>query len=307
MSTTYAQWRASADKAEARRCIYLCGPETALRQEVIETTISIVNPSHLDYVSVDADHAATADIWADANAYPLTPNASRLVVVRNAQNLRDWTPLESWLNTVRRRPSTYLLFVSEDAEVPDAPHITLLRKRSHGQVVRCTRPNPTDLTAWVRRRAGLDVEMATRLLDNVHWNVADAADACRKLALFGGNPGPATVDAVCNPGPGNLVEFLLADEKVQALGAVHQLDQAALGLLAARVDLLGRMWAYAKAGVPAREIRDVPPFILVRYMQLVSRWNPKRCDHARRVLAVVEDAYRSGARDAIGEALVALW
>ncbi len=287
--------------------MYLCGPETVLRQEVIDTTLSIVRPSHLDYVSIDAQHASLAEVWMQAFAYPLTPNAPRLVVVRSADKLADWTPLASWLDHARRIPTTHLLFIADTHDVPDTDWITLLRKRSQGQVVRCTTPNERDLIAWVRRKGGLDVEMATRLLNHVHWNLADAADACAKLSLFAGNHGPATVDAVCRSAPGSLVEYLLADEKVQALAAVHQLDRAALGMLTARVDMLGQLWGYLKAGVPVREMRDIQPYLIAQYMPVAAKWHPKRCTHARRVLAVVEDAYRSGARDGVAEALVALW
>ncbi len=308
MSTTYAQWRVSADKAEARRCIYVCGPERLLVQEDIDTTLSIVGPSHLDHVSVSAQRVAGADVWAYANAYPLTPNAPRLVCVRDAEALSDWAPLAGWLNTARRRPSTHLLFVSGQPDVPDADHITLLRKRSQGQVVRCTTPNEADLIAWVRRRCDLDVDLAVRLLNRVDWNVPAAADACAKLAVLGlRHVAPGTVDAVCLPPAGDLVEYLLAGDKARAITAVDQLDTAAIALLAARVDILERLWRAARAGVPTREIRDVPQFLTARYLPLAARYHPKRCAHARRLLAVAEDAYRNGARSGVAEALVALW
>lgn len=307
MSTTYATWRASADKAEARRCIYVCGPERILVQEVIDTTLSIVNPSHLDYVTMSAERRSPAEVWLAASTYPLNPGAPRLVLVRDAEKLRHWGGLQGWLDNARRLPGTYLMFASNEPDVPNAEHITLLRKRSLGQVVRCTRPNETDLTAWVRRRSGLDVELSTRLLNHVDWELSAAADACAKLTLLGANLSASTVDAVCIPPAGDFVEYLLAEDKKQAIATTYQLDTAALGLLAARVDVLARLWVAARAGIPLREIRDVPQFLVARYHGTASRWHPKRCAHARRVLAVVEDVYRSGARDGVGEALVALW
>jgi DNA polymerase III delta subunit len=173
--------------------------------------------------------------------------------------------------------------------------------------VRCTRPNEADTIAWVRRHSGLDVELAVRLLNRVEWNLSAAHDACRKLALFDGIHSPAAVDAVCTGGTRTLVDCLLTDDKRRALAVVDQLDAAALALLATRVDTLGRLWTYVRAGVPVREMRDVAPFLIAEYLPLAGKWHPQRCAHARRVLAVVEDAYRNGARSAVGEALVALW
>ncbi len=257
---------------------------------------------------VDAAHESPAHVWALAGTYPITPDAPRLVHVRNADKLRDWSPLADWFTFCRRVPTTHLLF---ESRLPDPPStqdgpVAVLRDKRQGHLVRCSTPNPADLIAWVRRRSQLDADMAVRLLDRVNWNVSAGADACAKLALFPGSHGPKAIDAVAISEAGDFVDALLAGDKPAALAA-GPATTTTFTVLASRVDLLAALWRAARAGKTLREIHGVPPHLAARYLTLAGKYDPKRCAHARRVLAVTEDAYRGGARTGVTEALVALW
>jgi DNA polymerase III delta subunit len=304
---SYAQWRTSVDKGEVRRVIYVCGSERILVHEVVATTLNLVNPSHLDYVSLSAADAHTNEIWAAAFAYPLTPGAARLVYIRDADKVRSWAQMQPWFDHARRLPGVHLLFDSPAESVPDEPHLALIRARRHGQIVRCATPNKTDMIAWVRRRGRLDVTGAVRLLTRVGWSVPRAADACDKLTLFDARPSDASIDAVCHAADTDFIDALLAGDKPAALRVADTVDTSMLTTLAARVDLLARLHNAARLGHGASDIRGEWPHLVARYLPIARNYDPKRCAHIRQALAVTEDAYRSGARIGVPEALVAMW
>lgn len=306
---TYSQWRAAADRGEVRRATFVYGSEAVLVDEVVTTVTALVGPAAIDHVSLSCVDTPAPEVWAQARMYPVTPAAPRLVVARDAHALTSWAPLQPWLDTCRTLPKVYLLFVSAQPDLPDPTpaHVAVLTARRHGQVVKCSTPNTEDLLVWLRRRLPIDQAMAYRLLSNVGGDVSAAADAAGKLAVFDGAPGPASVDAVCATPTGEFVTALLTGDKPAAIAAAHTATLGTLTTLAARVDLLGDLWHAVRAGRSAREIRGHPPFLVHRYLPLARHYDPRRCAYARRVLAVVEDAYRSGARIGVIEALVALW
>ncbi len=319
---TYAQWRASVDAGEVRRCTWVCGDQRVLVDEVVATIRAALAVSDLDFIVVSAAETVAGDIWAATMQHPLKPGADRLVVIRDAESLTRWDPLRIWFDHTRQLPGVYLLFVSGEPDVPTvktggkakpAPHIELLQARRQGQVVRCAMPNDEDALTWARRRAGtLDQEMAHHLLRRVGGNLAAAADVCDKLALFDGNPSAATIDALTGERPDeSFVDALLAGHKRQALLVVQTMSDRDRGLalarLADRVDILARLWRLTRAAQSAKEIHGLPQFLVRQYLPYAKDYDPKRCAYSRRVLAVVTDVYRNGARDAVLEALVALW
>ncbi len=310
---TYQQWRAAADKGEVRRVTFVCGDVPVLVNEVVDTVTALVDAGVLDKVTVWAGETPAAEVWDIAAQYPLTPEAPRLVCVRDAHLLKDWSPLAGWVAGARFLPGVHLLFVSASAELPSvrgkpAPHIAALQGRRQAHLVRCAQLKAEDAIAWVRRRARVDQDVAHHLLRRVAGNLGAAAQVCAKVALFDGQPSRSTVDALCAEAGDEFVEELLSGRKRQALRAVADAEPgAAIGLLVHRVDLLGALWRASRAGQSAREITGHPPFLVHRFLPHAKHYDPQRCVYARRVLAVVDGAYRNGARDGVLEALVALW
>jgi len=310
---TYSQWRTAVDKGDLRRVVWICGDQHVLVEEVIDTIREHVNAGELDYTSLSCVDTADRDIWAAAMQYPLTPGASRLLLVRDAEKLGNWEPLTEWMDHSRQLPGSHLVFVSNETNVPDKPYIEALQSRRRiGQVVRCSQPSPEDAIAWVRRRSRLDQEMAFHLLRRVGGNIAVAASVCTKLTAFDGTAGPATIDALCDQEPGqSFVDALIAGDKPEALLAVPRMTDreqgAAITLLSARLDILGALWRSSRHAQSVRDLRGVPVFLAKKYRHLARDYDPNRCVYARRVVAVVDEAYRSGARVGVLEALVALW
>lgn len=317
---SYAQWRAAIDAGDLRRVTWVAGDQPILIEEVIDTTKKTLEPSTLDYVSLSFSNTFERDVWAEANQYPLVPGARRMVLIRDADKLIRWQQLESWLRRTRTLPGVYLLFVSNEPDLPTTttggkkvlkPHVAQLRA-PRGSLVRCTMLAEPDAVAWVRRRSKLDESTAKYLLTRTGGNLAAAAAVCAKLALFEQGAGPATIDMMVADSPAaDFTDHLIALEKRQALLCLQSLDESekikAIALLDSRLDLLERLYRIQIAGRTWRESSGVNPYLLRQYMPHARHYDVSSCTHRRRVLAVIDDALRNGARDGVLESLVALW
>lgn len=268
----------------------------------------------MDYVCLTAGTVADRDVWAAAGQYPIDPTRNRLVVVRDAERIRHWEPLIEWLAAARRIPTVHLVFVSNlpdfgtDRKTP--AHVDAIKARGH--IVRCAMPNETDALAWVQRRANLDDETARHLITRTGGNLALAASVCAKVSLFDGQAGPRTINQLCAEVPADsFVESLLLLNKRAALYAVESLRPndygKIIGLLDSRLDLLSVLHRAVRAGYSSREVQGYPLFLIKQFMPVAKHYDPQRCLYSRRVLAVVDDAHRDGARDGLMSSLVALW
>jgi hypothetical protein len=322
---TYAQWRVNADKGEVRRITYCCGDQLPLVEEVVDTVRALLKVTAVDYVSLTAGTLPERDIWAACSQYPLEAGASRLVLVRDAQLIRNWDPLGEWLQGSRRLPTVYLLFVSADSDFPyqDGPdgkrgplkaHAEWFRDRGH--LIRCSYPSEEVLVSWIQRRApNLDVGAARRILLRSGGDLGVAANVCQKLALFSTPPALSAIDQLCQEMPStSFVDALIGGEPAAALSVAPSLPPGdygrVIGLLDSRLDLLTKLYAGVRAGHTLREIGSQPgvPVFLVRQLMGVSRdYPPTAVDRRRRLLAVVDDSIRSGAKVGVLEALAALW
>jgi hypothetical protein len=318
---SYAQWRACADKGEVRRVTWVCGDQLVLVEEIVDTVRDLLKASDLDCVSLIAGQDPDREIWAAANQYPMVPGANRLIQVRHAERIKRWEPLEEWLANSRRLPASHLLFVSGEAEVPHTttggkrvpkPFIEAM-KAPKGHVVRCAMPNEHDAIGWARRRGPLDEEMARYLLTRAGGNLALVASVCAKLNLFGAKvPGPRVIDELCREVPTDeFVESLLLLKKRDALLAAAAMDERdyrrAVGNLDYRLDLLATLHRALRTGQTVRDLGTLPQFLVRQFWPAAKHYDDRRCLHNRQVLAVVDSALKNGARDAVLEALVALW
>lgn len=315
---SYAQFVAAAD---IRRVTWICGDQRVLIEEVVDTIRRRVNAADIDYVSLSATSGNESSVWAAANQYPLEPGANRMILIRDAEQLTRWYQLDLWMSRTRQLPGVYLVFVSNEPDLPYImvggkraglqPHVAAI-KAPRGHVVRCTVPNETDAVAWVRRRASMDDDTAQHLLTRSGGDLLAVAAVCAKLSVFDGQAGNATIDALCTPRPStSFSDTLLALDKRGALTAVNSLVEAEFGrvisLLDSRLDLLQSLHRIQAAGQGYRDATGINPYLVRQYMPIARHYDTRQCVYRRRVLAVIDDALRSGARGGVWEALVALW
>lgn len=276
--------------------------------------------SALDYVSLSHTSTFDRDVWAHANQFPLTPGANRMILIRDAEKLTRWAALDTWLTRTRQLPGVYLVFVSNEADLPThtvggkktlKPHVAALRA-PRGSLVRCTMPSEPDAVKFIQRRSRLDERAAKHLLTRTGGNLSAAAAVCAKLALFDQNATTATLDALVVEAPAtDFADTLIALDKRRALLCLDRLrpdDHFKLvALLDSRLDLLHKLHRLQIAGKTWREITGINPYLQKLYLPHARHYDPAQCTHRRRVLAVIDDALRTGARDGVLEALVALW
>lgn len=287
-----------------------------LVEEVVDTTRRALDVTAMNYVVLYADETPERDIWAEASQFPLIPGANRLILVRHAQKLKDWGQLARWLSGTRQLPRVYLVFVSDehDTHTPGSrtllPHLELF-KAPRGSLVRCTQPAEDEAVAWVRRRARLDHDTAKHLLTRTGGDLSACAHVCSKLSLFDGRAGTSTIDLLVAETPAaDFSDLLIAGDRRRALLCIPDLPHEhnkLIALLDSRLDLLQTLHRVQIAGRSWRDATGVNPYLARNYLPHARNYDPKSCAYRRRVLAVIDDALRSGARVGVFEALVALW
>lgn len=303
----------------------MCGAERILVEQVVATTRRVIGAADMDLTVLTMGPDPEREIWAAADQYPLVPDAPRLVVVRDAQKVKNWDKLKEWLDSARRYPTNHLLFVSAEHDFPHEmedgkkvglqPHAEWVKLR--GRLVRCSMPNEKDLLAWVVHRAPvLDVNQAMHLMQRVGGSLSAAANVCDKLAILPRIPGTRVIDQLCDESPeDSFVDCLLAMNKPAALLALEGLSPKdygrTLGLLESRLDTVADLNREAIAR-PANGPRDygrsgVPVFLAKKFGSIAARYDPAKVKRCRQVLALADDAHRSGARDGVLECLTAMW
>jgi DNA polymerase III delta subunit len=308
------------DGGDLRRVTWIAGDQAVLIEEVIDTTRDRLAPSALDYVSLSHGPSFDREVWSAANQYPLTSGANRMILIRDAEKLTRWQQLIDWLSRTRTLPGVYLVFVSNEPDLPThtvggrkvlAPHAAAL-KAPRGSLVKCSPLNEADALAWVRRRSALDEATAKYLLTRTGGNLAAAAAVCTKLALFPQTAGAATINAlVAESASTSFADELTALNKRAALRSIASLEETEvhrlIALLDARLDTLEKLHRMQVAGKSWREVTGINAFAMRQLLPHARHYDTASCVHRRRVLAVIDDALRNAARDGVLQALVALW
>jgi DNA polymerase III delta subunit len=318
---TWQQWRDSADKGQPRRVTWVCGPERVLVEEIVTETRRAVAPTDGCYVSLTAGQDPERAIWAAAQEVPLA-GTRRLVVVREAQRLRNWGELEPVIAAWRELSSAWLLLVSAeddfasvdagDGKKDRAAHIALIRDK--GQAVRCGPLSADSAVKWaVSRCPGLNSDLARHLMDRCGGDLGRASSVLAQLRLLGkGNE--RVVDVLCaGSGAGGLADELCLLRRPAALAAADGIDRAALGqaigLLEARLEILGALHAAVSDGASPRDMaaRGIPSFAIQLYRGVAGEYDRASVARRRSALAIADNAWRSGADIGVAEVLISLW
>jgi DNA polymerase III delta subunit len=322
---SYTHWVEHYSSAPPKKVTWVCGEERVLVEEVVDHTRAALGVSDMDYVSIVAGSAPDKEIWAAANQYPFTPDQNRLVLVRDAERVKRWDPLEAWLANTRQLPTVHLLFVSSEHDFPyqtgkDGKSTGDLKRhvgwiKGKGHLVRCSYPNEEDVVAWVKRQVDSPVRVAEHLLRRVGGDLGLARNVCLKAQLFSGELSTPVVDVLCSESPSSdFVDALVRLQKPKAFRALEVLPQDAwsmtIGQLDYRLEILGKLHSALRKGQTIKDVSisgSVPVFLARELMPVAKIYDRDRRLSCRRVLAVADDALRGGARDGCMESLVALW
>lgn len=317
---THRQFRAAIDAGDLRRATWVAGDQPVLIEDVIDTTRRLVAPGPGDYISLTHTSTFDRDVWAHAHQYPMTPGATRLILVRDADKLTRWDQLDLWLSRTRQLPGVYLLLVSGEPDLPWAgtgskrtlkPHVAGL-KAPRGYLVRCTQPSEDDAVAFIRSRSSLDHTHARHLLTRTGGNLAAAAAVCTKLALFEQSANTEILNALTTEqSSAGYTEHLIALDKRQAMNCAQNLPAddyfRIIALLDSRLDLLHKLNRTQIAGQTWRDTTGINPFLQRRYQPHARHYDATACARRRRILALADDVLRNGARTGVLELIASLW
>jgi hypothetical protein len=316
---SYGQW---SRRREVRRLTWVCGSEPLLAEEVV-TEALLQCTGHL---TLTAGDDAEREIWAAASSPLADPAASQVIVVRSAERLRHWDNLEP-LTTARDLDAVRVVFVSAEPRLAQvrgeeksvlAPHLALLRDSRPGQLVECRAPEdwsdpPEWLQDWASRQLGAAGREAACYLLSVTGSIPEAAAVGSKIRMSGLSPTQQIIGALAGR-VSSFTEALICGRRREALAAAADLSRdelgRAIGQLASRLDVLGALHVASEHHLDGRETAvklGVPRFLQLRYRDPSRAYSGARVASCRSLLAVADEAWRSGAAGGVAEFVAALW
>ena len=327
--TTWSAWRESYLKDRTVRPVtWLSGPETILKEEVLEEVRGQISPEPWNVHYFVAGDDPERRIWATLDEHPIDKK-KRLVVVRAAQRLKKPHRIQEWLKARAQNPLTFVVFISDDKELPRLPPdpekkfgkgevMPFLSFGAKGHLIEC-KPFTVNTAAkarvWVQERAHVKPEIAGFLLDRANGDLRLVRDICVKLAVFPGQATRGTITQMLREVPGDdFADALIMLDKKTALLALERLAVAdysvTIGFLDSRLELAGMIHdmqaAQATAGEIARAagnknflVKDIAPH--------AKHYDAKRRLRIRQTLAVADEYLRQGAHEGVLESVVALW
>lgn len=316
-----------------KRAYLIYGPDRILVEESINAIRSKLNPGDLDYSMLFKPETKDRDIWALANQYPIDPVNHRLVIVRNADLIKDWKPLEEWLAS-RFIPQNHVLFVfnahaldeeiqgNAKREIPPAPWYERIVKTGrtvhcHISEVRGERGGPSPKELWLADRAGLESGASRRILERLRGDLTLAVDVANKMALLGTNSEQVAM-LLTEPAPATqFVDDLAAMKKKDALAAIELVPDDEYPLvfswLERRLDHMQTFYVEGLRRIPekqtAERLGQTPgEKHILRELSVHARYYDPKTTFKRLVAITQADRWwRAGAEVGVLESLVAGW
>lgn len=316
----FNQWKGHAAKGAVSKVTYCCGDQSALVELVVDDIRTLLNVPITDYVEIDAK--LDNSMWEAASQYPLDLNANRLVVVRNAEYIRDWEPLFDWIAATRGNTTNYLLFVSYQSDAPATyakgkrvsyeDHIELIRTK--GKFIKCSQPNDEDLVSW-GMSYGLTQQAAQHLMERTSGDTSAMLEVFRKVHVWNGSPNPKAIDLLCeDQALDSFADYLIMRDKPTAYLALQSTsveDRAKIiSRLDYRLDMLMEIGKYVRRRMYAGDIAattGIKVYLIKRFMPVVKNYDDKKIRYCRQLLAMADGANRDGAKIGVWETLIALW
>jgi DNA polymerase III delta subunit len=324
-------WVAIQKKPEPRQITWLCGTERVLIDEVVDNIKNYLNPAPWNLTKHVVGEVPERQIWSDVNLYP-SDAEPRLVIVRDAEKLKQKDRLIDFVTERTRNPLTYLIFVSNESSLPrKAPTQEQKNKRSKGDfedyidvlkgkgyAIECkpfTATTAKHAVMWVQSKAPMRDGIAGHLLNRSNGNLRLVRDVCEKLAVFPDDISLTTVNGMLTERPrDSFAEALLAMDKKTALLALREIQPGEygrlIGLLDAQLDLAGMIHdMQLEHKTPSEMARAAGNrnFLVPDLIPVAKHYDPKRRLTIRRTLAMLDEAYRAGNRIGLMESLVVLW
>jgi hypothetical protein len=331
--TSFSQWMQALDKKpEPRQFTWICGTEQVLVEEVVDQIRGQLQPSPWNYVQLVVGEDSERMIWNEMDQYP-AGNGRRLLLIRNAEALKNFSRLADFIAHRSRNPRTYVVFVSGEARLPRlepteaerrerkipayVPHLTLFSS-GKGYLIECrafTQATAQHAVAWVLGKVKMREGIAGHLLERANGDLRLVRDVCKKLAVFPGEIQLSTVNGMLAERPrDNFADALLALDRKTALLALERMVPSeysrTIGFLDARLDLAGQVHDLLLQHMTPSEIaKEVGSqrFLVPDVIPVAKHYDRARRERIRELLASVDEAHRAGASVGLLESVIALW
>lgn len=329
---TFSMWFTGTKKTPAPRQItWVCGPEVVLVEDIVSYIVGYLAPEPWNLATLVAGEDSEREIWAALDQHPMG-SSPRVVVLRHVERIQSWERFIQWVKDRGRNPRTYLVLVSSEESVPKE-ELTAQQRREHvrpgplphiaaigtkGHVVECKPFTPATAlksVEWVVSKAPMRDVVARYLLTRTNWNLRMVRDTCLKAAVFPGEVTAAVITALVSEQPRDtLADALMALDRKTALLAAEEMDPNDLGrligLLDSKLDTVGTvhdmMLEHRSLGEMAKALGP-QAFLLNDLMKVSKHYDTARRHKIRKVLAIADEAHRSGATTGVIEAVISLW
>lgn len=324
---TFGQWWKSGRDKDPRQITWLCGDEPVLVAHIMDHLLNQLNPAPSNLVGCRAGDMPEPGIWNAIEQDRLEPTTPKVVVVRDAEKLKDLGRLERWLKAKRNAPNTYVIFISNEDDFAKveteeggwerAPHLKAI-SAAKGYAVVCSQFTQTTAplaVEWVQSMVPMPKNVAGHLLDRADGDLRLARDACVKMRALGDHPTfllvnqllPAVprssfVDAVCQLDKKTALQRLRDTRRKEYLREVGQLDTR-LTLLNQLHHMQARGAVYADM---ARELGSMA-FLIKGNLPVAKHYDDKAVARRRGLLALCDAVLRHRVQTAVMEALVLNW
>ena len=312
---TFTQWNR---KRPVQQVMWVCGPEDSLVAEVLEEISKLDLARYVYYMDTVTSEPA---MWDSILTWPRGPS---LALVYGAEQVRNTERVSTVLETIPElsrvvfvsREDDFARIESEDKKKTLVPHLAAIQAAKNGQLIRCCRPsNEEDLLKLVASWwPGAGSNLASFLLSRTMGDLNSAYLACKTAERAGFPPSADYLDMACQSTPvAQYAEDLLSGNRKRAASQGGLLSEAATGgvlkFLSGQLDTLRLYHAMTSAGMDAEQIarKGIPRWRQRAIASYAGSYSVDRVIRCRKLLAVAEDAFRSGVRDGVLEAVAALW
>lgn len=319
-------------KPQPRQFTWICGTEQVLVEEIIEDIRRKLNPSPLNFLHFVVGEDKERLIWNEMDQYP-SGQGKRLVIIRNAEALKNFSRLESFVRHRSTNPRTYVVFVSGEPRLPRepateeqkrdkktppyVPHL-LLFGSNKGYLIEC-RPYTNDTAkhaiTWVKSKIPVRDGIAAHLLERANGDLRLVRDTCRKLRAFEGVIQLSTINMLLSERPrDDFADALLHMDKRTAHLALERLSPTeysrTIGFLDARLDLAGVVHDMMTAHKTQQEISAAvgsQRFLVPEVMEVAKHYDVKRRSQIRTALSLADAALQEGQTVGVMELVIQYW
>lgn len=311
---SYLQWNRTRP---VRKVTWVCGPEWALVHEVVDEYRKLDVPRHSYYADIPSEEPL---LWDSLLSWP---HGGSLAVVYRAQKLTMLDRVEVVTETIPDLARVLFVSADEDFARDEAdgkkvlqPHLAAIRDSKAGQLVRCCKPSREEdllklVASWW---PGAGLNFAAALLTRCAGQVGAVYTACRTARDAGLDAEPRYLDMACQAVPqARYADALLAGHRADALEEAARLGDAetasVLGLLSARLAALVTYNSLRARDLDAEQIarKGVDRWHQRMLAPYAGAYSPSRVIYCRQLLAIAEDAFRSGVRSGLLESVATLW